>query len=136
MSVGREVFEQVNDQLAEHGLAVRHLAALGHLAGAPGTSYSELARRARVSPQSMQATLGQLEVLGLVVRATPPGRGRRAELQLTDEGRAAARRGRELFERLEQRMLAALDPADRAAVTAALVSLFEEVVVRGRAADD
>ncbi|MGK2883043.1 MAG: MarR family transcriptional regulator [Mycobacterium sp.] len=59
---------------------MRHLPALGHLARSTGMSYSELARRASVTPQSMQATLTKLEERGAVAKTTDSGRGRTAHL--------------------------------------------------------
>ena len=86
MVLGRRVREHIEGRLREHGIALRHLSALGHLHRRPGISYSELARRAGVTPQSMQDTLRLLEQLGAVERATEPGRGRTAMLRVTDEG--------------------------------------------------
>ncbi|PRY41324.1 MarR family winged helix-turn-helix transcriptional regulator [Umezawaea tangerina] len=86
MALGRRVREHVEDGLREHGIALRHLSALGHLHRRPGISYSELARRAGVTPQSVQGTLRLLEQLGAVERVTEPGRGRTAMLRVTDEG--------------------------------------------------
>ncbi|HEX6340296.1 MarR family winged helix-turn-helix transcriptional regulator [Umezawaea sp.] len=86
MALGRRIREHVEGRLREHGIGLRHLSALGHLHRQPGISYSELARRAGVTPQSMQDTLRLLEKLGAVERSTVPGRGRTAVLRVTDEG--------------------------------------------------
>ncbi len=86
MALGRRVTEYVEGRLREDGITLRHLSALGHLHRQPGISYSELARRAGVTPQSMQDTLRLLESLGAVARETEPGRGRTATLRVTDEG--------------------------------------------------
>ncbi|MDQ2707033.1 MAG: MarR family transcriptional regulator [Actinomycetota bacterium] len=48
---------------------------LGHLAGEPGLSYSELGRRAGVTAQSMQATLRQLEERGAAAPRHRTGSG-------------------------------------------------------------
>ena len=86
IAAGRMTRDQVDAELDEFGLALRHVSALGHLSREPGLSYSELARRAGVTAQSMQATLNQLEQRGAIARRTPPGRGRRAQLQITNSG--------------------------------------------------
>jgi DNA-binding MarR family transcriptional regulator len=53
--------------------------------GGPTTS-SELARAEQISPQSMGATLGALEVRGLIERSPDPNDGRRAVLSVTAAG--------------------------------------------------
>lgn len=111
--VGRTVREQVEEVLRDQGLSLRLLSALGHLARDPGLSYSELARRAGITVQSMQATLRQLEDAGAVRRETPAGRGRTAELHLTDEGRRRLGAGRRAIAGLDDDLLAGLDPAQR-----------------------
>lgn len=86
MTVGRQIREEIEARLRAEEMSLRHLSALGHLARNPGLSYSELARRAGITPQSMQATLNALEARGAVERVTEAGRGRTAELRVTAEG--------------------------------------------------
>ncbi|MER6085127.1 MarR family transcriptional regulator [Streptomyces sp. NPDC001833] len=87
IALGRIVREEVERTLEAQGLSLRHLSALGHLSREPGLSYSALGRRAGVTAQSMQATVRQLEQAGAVHRVTPAGRGRTAELRVTETGR-------------------------------------------------
>ena len=54
--------------------------------GGPATS-SALAKLEQISPQSMGATLGALELRGLVERQSDPEDGRRAVMSLTGAGR-------------------------------------------------
>jgi DNA-binding MarR family transcriptional regulator len=54
--------------------------------GGPSTS-SVLAKLEQISPQSMGATLAELEARGLVDRSADPGDGRRVILSITDTGR-------------------------------------------------
>ncbi|GAA0930358.1 MarR family winged helix-turn-helix transcriptional regulator [Pseudonocardia zijingensis] len=86
VGAGRVVQRRVEAALAPHGLTLRHLGALGHLSRRPDTSYSDLARRAGVTAQSMHATVRQLQELGAVATAET-GQGRRARLDVTDRGR-------------------------------------------------
>ena len=79
------VSERLDAALAAAGTSRRELGALGHLRREPGLSVSELARRAGITPQSMHATVGQLERDGLLQRAGT-GRGRRAGLVVTEVG--------------------------------------------------
>lgn len=104
VGAGRQAQRRLEDALAPHGLTLRHLGALGHLSRRPDLSYSDLARRAGVTSQSMHATVRQLEALD-AVRRDHPGHGHRARLEVTDRGRellatagqAAAAIDQELF---------------------------------------
>src|SRR6478752_7316410 len=69
--------------LTHAGLVVLHLLELGF------DSQSDLARLARVEPQTMSRTVDRLEREGLLVRRPDPVDRRRHVLAVTDEGRAA-----------------------------------------------
>jgi DNA-binding MarR family transcriptional regulator len=125
MMLGRQLRTEIERDLATSGLTLRHLSALGHLGREPGLSYSELARRAGVTAQSMQATLQQLETLGAVERRTLPGRGRTAELHLTDTGRRLRTIGLETVAATDRQLLAALPEQDATAVGALLMQLLD-----------
>ncbi len=86
VALGRQVDAWLDGALGEVGLSLRLFGALGHLARGSGLSYTELARRARVTPQSMHATVARLIELGAVAPAGP-GRGKRALLDVTPGGR-------------------------------------------------
>ena len=68
VGAGRFLQRRVDDELAALGLTLRHLSALGHLSHRPDLSYSDLARRARITTQSMHATVRSLEERGAVQR--------------------------------------------------------------------
>src|ERR1035438_1395430 len=61
--------------------------------GGPTTS-SALAKLEQISPQSMGATLGALEVRGLVERRPDPQDGRRAVISVTEAGLQSLRNKR------------------------------------------
>jgi len=124
IAVGRALREQADAALRADGLSLRHLSALGHLTHEPGLSYSELGRRAGVTAQSMQATLGQLEALDAVKRVTEPGRGRTARLEVTSAGRRLLTHGRAVLTQVEDAALAELSPAERGALTSTLLRVF------------
>ncbi len=84
IAAGRAAQRELDTRLADLGLTLRHVGALGHLAHTEGLTYSDLARRARVTPQSMQATMTQLAERGAIAIET---RGRAAYPRLTDLGR-------------------------------------------------
>jgi DNA-binding MarR family transcriptional regulator len=69
-------------------------AALGRLdRGGPAAS-ADLARQEQISPQSMGATLGELEARGLVNRQPDPDDGRRILLSISATGRRELNRRR------------------------------------------
>ncbi|RDH74879.1 MarR family transcriptional regulator [Mycolicibacterium moriokaense] len=68
--------------------------ALGRLdRGGPAAS-ADLARQEQISPQSMGATLSELEARGLVKRAPDPADGRRILLSISAAGRKELNRRR------------------------------------------
>jgi DNA-binding MarR family transcriptional regulator len=110
MTLGRRIRDRVDRDLRAHGISLRHLSALGHLYREPGISYSELARRAHVTPQSMMATLRALEDSGAVERSSDPGRGRTATLHVTAEGHRLREFGRGVIAAAEADLLAHIPP--------------------------
>ncbi|MBH1936888.1 MarR family transcriptional regulator [Streptomyces sp. AV19] len=122
IGAGRFTQDAANRALAERGdRSLRLMGALGHLVHEPGLSYSELARRAGVTAQSMQATVVQLERVGAVARATPAGRGRTAALHVTDEGHRMLGEMRQALAGLEEPLTEGLSAEERAVLTAALL---------------
>ncbi len=85
IGAGRAAQRRLEAALREHGLTLRHLGALGHLARDPALSYSDLARRVAVTVQSMHSTIATLVELGAIEVETAE-RGRPARLRLTQRG--------------------------------------------------
>ncbi|OLT10057.1 hypothetical protein BJF78_29485 [Pseudonocardia sp. CNS-139] len=121
--LARRLRADVEQRLATHGMSMRHLSALGHLAREPGLSYTELGRRADVTAQSMQATLRHLEEHGAVERRTEAGRGRTARLHVTELGARLIAESRAVFASVDRDLLAGLDPEQQEAVTTSLMLL-------------
>ena len=94
VALGRQLEARLDEALAPAGLSLRLMGALGHLARQPGLSYTELAGRARVTPQSMHATVASLIKAGAVSPAGT-GRGRRALLEVTPRGQRLLAAGQE-----------------------------------------
>jgi DNA-binding MarR family transcriptional regulator len=122
VGVGRLLERRLEEELAGLGLTLRHFGALGHLARRPELSYSDLARRAGVTPQSMHATVRGLEERG-AVRRTLPGHGHRARLEVTDRGRELLDAVRAAAGRLDEEVLGGLGDEQRAALRDALLTL-------------
>ncbi|MEB3068254.1 MarR family winged helix-turn-helix transcriptional regulator [[Mycobacterium] vasticus] len=78
----------VNEAISEHGVSTAQIGLLRQLAGEPGLSGAELARRLLITPQGVQLALSALERRGLVERKPDPHHGRILRAYLTDEGRA------------------------------------------------
>ena len=82
----------------QHRFPISHGAILGRLDRCGSQGVSDLAAAERMRPQSMAQTVAELEADGLVVRRPDPSDGRRALVELTEQGRAvlaADRRARE-----------------------------------------
>ncbi|HEY7932712.1 MAG TPA: MarR family transcriptional regulator [Solirubrobacteraceae bacterium] len=82
----------------EHRFSLAQGAVLGRLDREGASSTSDLAAAERVRPQSMAQTVSELETEGLISRRPDPADGRRALLELTEQGRQtlqADRRQRE-----------------------------------------
>jgi len=78
----------------EGELSFPETAALGRLDRGGPTTAADLARREQISPQSMGATLAELEARGLVKRAPDPADGRRILVSLSATGRRELTRRR------------------------------------------
>jgi len=72
---------------AEHPFSLAQGSVLGRLDREGPMGTSDLAAAERVRPQSMAQTVSELETDGLVDRRPDPDDGRRALLELTEEGR-------------------------------------------------
>lgn len=113
LTLARRMRADLDERLATLDITLRGFATLGHLSRQPGLSYSELARRAGITVQSMHALVRTLEGNGLVsAAASTPGAA--ASLVLTDAGRDVLRRARRAVTRTETSTFRALPAEDRA----------------------
>jgi DNA-binding MarR family transcriptional regulator len=122
VGAGRSAQRHIDAALAPEDLTLRHVGALGHLAHEPDLSYSDLARRAGVTPQSMRATVQHLEELG-AVRRTLPGHGHPARLEVTADGQRMLTRAREAVAELDRTLLASVPPDQLDGMRRALLEL-------------
>jgi DNA-binding MarR family transcriptional regulator len=111
--------------LREHGATVAHYAVLTALDEEPGLSNAELARRAFVTPQTMNQVLRELEQRHWVIRHPHPRHGRILQADLTSDGRSTLRACHRAAGAVEERMLAGLSPAHRQQLSAALRACIE-----------
>ena len=79
--------QHMDRHLREIGLSAPQYAVLASLEAEPGASNATLARRAFVTPQTMQAMLVKLERAGLIARHPDAEHGRIQRTEMTAEGR-------------------------------------------------
>ena len=108
--------------LREHGATVPEYAVLTALADQPGMSNADLARRAYVTPQTMNQVLRELEHRGWVSRHPHPGHGRILQAELTTDGQRVLRGCHQVVGGVEERMLAGLSPDGREQLVTGLKS--------------
>jgi DNA-binding MarR family transcriptional regulator len=111
--------------LQQIGLTTPQYAVLNFLEVEPGASNAALARRAFVTPQTMQAILVGLERVGFVSRTPHPQHGRVRTTKLTARGRNALQAASEIVADVEERLREASAPFDPQAVAAMLRRLAE-----------
>ena len=122
VAAGRILGRRVEEELAALGLTMRHYGALAHLSLGSDLSYSDLARRAGITAQSMHATVRALEERGAVVR-TLPGHGHAARLEITEHGRSLLAEAGAAAARLDRELLSHLSDEERDGLRAGLLAL-------------
>jgi DNA-binding MarR family transcriptional regulator len=111
--------------LRDFGATLPEYAVLTALAEEPGLSNADLARRAFVTPQTMNQVLRELEQRGWVSRHPHPGHRRILQAELTADGRRTLAACHQAVDAVEGRMLAGLGPAQRQQLAAGLRSCIE-----------
>lgn len=100
LTVGRVWESAFADTLKPLGLTIRKYGLLGHIRRTPGISFSELARRSRITVQSAHAAVAALTEAGLVDDATAHA-GAASTLRVTDAGEVLLERVAEVVTRLD-----------------------------------
>ena len=116
---------RLDSGLREIGLTTPQYAVLAFLEVEAGASNAALARRAFVTPQTMQAILVALERAGLIARTPHPVHGRVQMTELTARGRGALEAASGIVADAEERLRNASAPFDPQAVAAMLLRLAE-----------
>lgn len=107
------------------GLTTPQYAVLNFLTIEPGASNAALARRAFVTPQTMQGIVVALERSGFIVRAPHPDHGRVQTTELTNQGRELLVAASGIVAGAEARLREASAPIDPSTVAATLFRLAE-----------
>lgn len=115
----------LTEALRDHGATLAQYAVLAALDEEPGLSNAELARRAFVTPQTMNQVLHELEQRRWVARHPHPGHGRILQADLTHDGHSTLRACHRAARAVEERMLVGLSPAHRRQLATALRTCIE-----------
>ena len=113
--------------VSAHGLGIPQFVVLSLLAETPGLANADLARRAFVTPQSMNEVLKQLELTGLVERRRNPANARILNAYLTRTGTKKWSAVRGQVQKLEARLLSGLTSDERQTLNRALLTIIDNV---------
>ena len=122
-----ELHKAMTAALSGLGATVPEYAALTALADQPGMSNADLARRAYVTPQTMNQVLRELERRGWVSRHPHPEHGRILQAELTAAGRQVLGACHHAVGAVEEQMLSGLGPAARQQLVVALQSCIAQL---------
>ncbi|MEV7397150.1 MarR family transcriptional regulator [Aeromicrobium sp. NPDC092404] len=100
LTIGRSWDAELADELRSLGLTTRKYGLLGHVRGSPGISFSELARRSRITVQSVHTAVAGFVEAGLVEDVIGQA-GSASRLEVTADGEALLSRAGELVRRLD-----------------------------------
>jgi DNA-binding MarR family transcriptional regulator len=110
-----------------HGLGIAQFVVLSFLAETPGLANADLARRAFVTPQSMNEVLKQLESTGLVERRRNSANARILNAYLTRTGTRKRSAVSSQVQELEARLLRGLTSDERQTLNRALLIVIDNV---------
>jgi DNA-binding MarR family transcriptional regulator len=100
--------------MTSEGLTVRQFGILSQFASTQVMTAADIARRLRVTPQSIGPQIDALSDLGLLSRTPVAGRGRPIEVRLTDAGQQTLRRVLKVATTAERRLTGHMSKAQRA----------------------
>jgi DNA-binding MarR family transcriptional regulator len=116
-------------------LSFAHFGALFVIYGEPGINGASLARRAMVSPQTMNSALRRLESDGRIERRPHPDSRRADSWTITADGLELLEQARGVGAEIFARMLAPLDRAETAALESSLRRCITALEHNGAAGD-
>lgn len=116
---------RMDAELRQIGLTTPQYAVLAYLKANSGASNAALARRAFVTPQTMQAILVTMEKSGFIARTPHPEHGRVQKTEMTVEGAEALKAATAIVAGSEERLRGAAAPMDPQTLAAALLRLAE-----------
>lgn len=113
LTLARRIESELGAALAPLGLTVGRLGLLGHIAGVPGASFSDLARMSGITVQSVHTAVKALSGAGLVRDSTARA-GSASRLEITPEGARLMDEAMRAVAEVDERLFgAAADPIQR-----------------------
>jgi DNA-binding MarR family transcriptional regulator len=112
--MGMVAAKQFAEQIEQIGLTPRMWGALNVLDAEGTITQQALGKSTGIDPSSMVATIDELENAGLVERQAHPSDRRAYALHMTPKGRETLAQGRKLAKGAQEKLLAPLDPSERA----------------------
>ncbi|MGN9844914.1 MarR family winged helix-turn-helix transcriptional regulator [Nonomuraea sp. H19] len=113
LTLARGIEAELNDALAPLDLTVSRLGLLGHIAGMPGVSFSDLARMSGITVQSVHTAVKALVAAGLVRDHTARA-GSASTIEITAQGARLLQAARQAVAEVDERMFGpAADPIQR-----------------------
>jgi DNA-binding MarR family transcriptional regulator len=117
---------EMDEALRPLDLSISRYAVIAELARTPGLSNADLARKAFITPQSMQGVLSNLEKAGLILRSSDENHGRRQPSQLTKEGQNLLKKADVIAKKVEEKFTRAIAPLSEEQVSALFVRICTE----------
>ena len=125
LTLAHRVESTLGAALAPLGLTVSRLGLLGHIAGVPGASFSDLARMSGITVQSVHTAVKALAGAGLV-RDTTARAGSASAIELTAQGRSLLEQAMGAVTQVDEQLFGSdADPIQRR-VGDAVRTAFEE----------
>jgi DNA-binding MarR family transcriptional regulator len=112
--LAKQVYRRSGEELL--GMDLRLLVALSYVRDHNGAPQQELAEALCMDANNVVLVLNELEDLGHIARRRDPADRRRHLVELSDAGLLAMSRAERAQESIEDEVLAALDPDERAAL--------------------
>jgi MarR family transcriptional regulator, temperature-dependent positive regulator of motility len=110
--LAKQVYRRSSEELL--GMHLRLLMALSYVRDHDETPQQELAEALCMDANNVVLLLNELEDMGYVARRRDPGDRRRHLVELTERGGSALTRAERAQETIEDAVLQALDPSERA----------------------
>lgn len=117
---------EMDEALRPLGLSVSQYAVIADIERTPGLANADLARRAFITPQSMQGILSNLERSGLIQRGSDENHGRRQPSELTEKGRSLLKSAESIAHEMEERMSKAIEPMNKREASALFTRICTE----------
>jgi len=121
--LAKQFYRRGDEQLL--GMHLRHLVALAYVRDHDACPQQDLADAFCMDANNVVLLLNELEELGYVSRLRDPGDRRRHLVQLTSSGRSALERTEAAQAAIEDEVLQALDPEERATLRRLLMRALQ-----------